>query len=131
METVLFFKLSAAPPQEYTDLEKYFSESGNNTELTETYRSCLAKGELLACKINHDQVSAEQKLGLTKVRPYLFLMLINPIAPTLTVPNRTVIPVYKEVTCVCIFDLVVFLFHLYSHLKLLNLPIVESQIHSL
>ena len=34
----------------------------------------------------------EQKLGLTKVRPYLFLMLINLIAPALTVPNRTVIP---------------------------------------
>ena len=90
METVLFSKFPAAPAQEYTDLEKYFSQSGNNTELTETYRSCLAKGELLVCKINHDQVSAEQKLGLTKVRPYLFLMLINPIAPTLTVPNRTV-----------------------------------------
>ena len=46
----------------------------------------------LECKINHDQVSAEQKLGLTKVRPDLFLMLINPIAPKLTVPNGTVIP---------------------------------------
>ena len=92
METVLFFKFPAAPAQEYTDLEKYFSQSENNTELTETYRSCLAKGELLVCKINHDQVSPEQKLGLTKVRPYLFLMLINLIAPTLTVPNRTVIP---------------------------------------
>ena len=64
----------------------------NSRELTETYRSCLAKAELLVCIINHDQVSAEQKLGLTKVRPHLFLMLINPIAPTLTVPNRTVIP---------------------------------------
>ena len=92
METVLFFKFPATPAQEYIDLEKYFSQSGNNTELTETYRSCLAKGEPLACKINHDQVSAERKLGLTKVRPYLFLVLINPIAPTLTVPNRTVIP---------------------------------------
>ena len=92
METVLFFKFPAAPAQEYTDLEKCFSQSGHNTELTETYRSCLAKGELLVCKINHDQVSAEQTLGLTKVRPYLFLMLINPIAPTLTVHNRTVIP---------------------------------------
>ena len=91
METVLFFKFPAAPAQEYADLEKYFSQSGNNTELTEIYRSCLAKGELLVGKIN-DQVSAEQKLGLTKVRPYLFLMLINLIAPTLTVPNRTVIP---------------------------------------
>ena len=93
METVLFFKFPAALAQEYTDLEKYFSQSGNNTELTETYRSCLAKGELLVCKINHDQVSAEQKLGLTKVRPYLFLMHINPTpTPTLTVPYRTVIP---------------------------------------
>ena len=92
METLLFFKFPAAPAQEYTDLEKYFSQSGNNTELTETYKSCLAKGELLVCKINHDQVSAEQKLELTKVHPYLFLMLINLIAPTLTVPNRTVIP---------------------------------------
>ena len=91
METVLFFKFPAARAQEYTDLEKFFSQSGNNTELTETYRSCLAKGELLVYKINHDQVSAEQKLGLTKVRPYLFLMLIN-LAPALTVPNRTVIP---------------------------------------
>ena len=89
METVLFFKFPAAPAQEYTDLEKYFSQSGNNTE---TYRSCLAKGELLVCKINHDQVSVERNLGLTKVRPNLFLMPINPIAPTLTVPNRTVIP---------------------------------------
>ena len=53
-----FFKFPAAPAQEYTDLEKYFSQSGNNTELTETYRSCLAKEELLVCKINHDQVSA-------------------------------------------------------------------------
>ena len=88
----MFFKFPAAPAQEYTDLGKHFSQSGNNTELTETYRSCLAKGELLVCKINHDQVSAEQKLGLTKVRPYLFLMLINPIAPALSVPNRTVIP---------------------------------------
>ena len=52
----------------------------------------MAKGELLVYKINHDQVSAEQKLGLTKVRPYLFLMLINLIAPALTVPNCTVIP---------------------------------------
>ena len=85
METVLFFKFPAAPAQEYTDLEKYFFQRGNNTELTETYGSCLAKEELLVCKINHDQVSAEQKLGL-------FLMRINPIAPTLTVPNRTVIP---------------------------------------
>ena len=92
METVLFSKFPAAPAQEYTDLENYFSHSGNNTELTKTYRSCLAKGELLVCKINHDQVSAEQKLGLTKVCPYLFLMLINPIAATLKVPNRTVIP---------------------------------------
>ena len=40
-------------------------------------------------KIDHGQVSAEQKLGLTKVRPYLFLMLINPIEPKLTVSNRT------------------------------------------
>ena len=38
-------------------------------------------------KINLDQVSAEQKLGLTKVRKDLFLMLINPIAPKLTVPK--------------------------------------------
>ena len=97
METILFFKFPAAPAQEYTDLEKYFSQSGNNTELIETYRSCLAKGELLVCKINHDQVSAEQKLGLTKVRPYLFLMLINLIAPTLTVPNRTVIPLKSAI----------------------------------
>ena len=36
-----------------------------------------------------DQVSVEQKLGLTKVCPDLFLMLINPIAPKLTVPNGT------------------------------------------
>ena len=77
METVPFFKFPAAPAQEYTDLEKEFSERGNNTELTETYRSCLAKGELLVCKINHDKVSAEQNLGLAKVRPDLFLMLIN------------------------------------------------------
>ena len=75
----------------YTDLEKIFSQSGNNTELTETYRTCLAKGELLVCKINHYQVSAERKLGLTTVRPDLFLMLINSVAPKLTVPNRTVI----------------------------------------
>ena len=85
-ETVLF--------SNYTDLEKVFSQSGNNTELlvTETYRICLAKEELLVCKINHDQVSAEQKLGLTKIRLDLFLILINPIAPKLTVPNGTVIP---------------------------------------
>ena len=106
METLLFFKFPASPAQEYTDLEKYFSQSGNNTELTETYRSCLAKRELLVCKINHDQVSAEQKLGSTKVRLYLFLMLINPIAPTLTVPNRTVIPKGTSPSkigyCVCI-----------------------------
>ena len=87
METVLFSIFPAALAQEYTDLEKVFSQSGNNTELTETYRSCLAKGELLVCKINHDQVSAEQKLGLTKVHTDLFLMLINPIAPKPTVPN--------------------------------------------
>ena len=92
METVFFLNLPAAPAEEYTDLEKYFSQTGNNKELTETYRSCLAKGELLVCKINHVQVSAEQKLGLTKVRPYLFLMLIYLIGPILTVPNRTVIP---------------------------------------
>ena len=92
MVTVLFFKFPAAPAQEYTDLEKYFSQNGNKTELAETYSSCLAKGEFLVCKINHDQGSAEQKVGLTKVRPYLFLMLINPIAPALTVPNRTEIP---------------------------------------
>ena len=76
----------------YTDLEKVFAQSGNNTESTETYRSCLALGEHLVCKINHDQVSAEQKLVLTKVHPDLFLMLINPIASKLTVPNGTVIP---------------------------------------
>ena len=97
METVLFFKFPAAPAQEYTDLEKYFSQSGNNTELTETYRSCQAKREFLVCKINPYQVSAERKLGLTKVRPYLFLMLINPIALTLTVPNRTVIPISSDI----------------------------------
>ena len=79
---MFFIKFPAAPAQEYTGLEKIFSESGNNTDLTETYRSCLTKGELLVCKINHDQVSAEQKLGLTKVRLDLFLMLINPIAPS-------------------------------------------------
>ena len=84
-----FFKFPAARAQEYTDLEKFFTESGTNTE---TYRSCLAKGEHLVCKINHDQVSAEQKLGFTKVRPDLFLILINPIAPKLTVPNGTVVP---------------------------------------
>ena len=60
--------------------------------------SCLAKGELLGCKINPDQVSAKQNLGLTKVRPDLFLMLINPIAPKLTVPNGRVIP---EGTLLC------------------------------
>ena len=63
METVLFFEFPAAPAQEYIDLEKVFSQSGNNTELTETDMSCLAKGELLVCQINHDLVSAEQKLG--------------------------------------------------------------------
>ena len=57
----LFFKFPAAPAQEYTDQEEVASKSGNNTELTETYRSCLAKRDLLVCKINHDQVSAEQK----------------------------------------------------------------------
>ena len=57
----LLFKFPAAPAQEYIDLEEVASKSGNNTEFTETYRSCLAKGELLVCKINHDQVSAEQK----------------------------------------------------------------------
>ena len=62
----------------------FTSESGNNTELTDIYRSCLAKGELLVCKTNHDHVSGEQKFGLTKVRPYLFLMLIIPIASKLT-----------------------------------------------
>ena len=96
METVLFFTFPVAPAQEYTDLEKVFSESGNNTELTETYRSCLAKGWLLVCKINHDQVSAERKLGLIKVRPDLFLMLINPNAPKLTVPYGTVIAETKS-----------------------------------
>ena len=97
VETVLFSNFLSLKPR-YTDLEKYFSQSGNNTELIETYRSCLAKGELLVilCKINHDQVSAEQKLGLTKVRLDLFLMLIhvNPIASTLTVPYGTMIPKY-------------------------------------
>ena len=60
-----FFQIPAAPAQEYTDLEIYVSQSGNNTEQTETYRSCLAKRELLVCNINHDQVSAKQNLGLT------------------------------------------------------------------
>ena len=83
MET-FFFKFPAAPAQESTDLIKVFSESRNNTESTETYRSYLAKGELLVCKINHYQVSAEQKWALTKVGPVVFLMLIN--------PNGTVIP---------------------------------------
>ena len=92
METLLFFKFPAAQAQEYTDLEKVFSKSGNNTELTETYRNYQHKGELLECKINHDQVSAEQKLGLTKVHPDLFPMLINPTASKLTVPYGTVIP---------------------------------------
>ena len=89
METVLFSKA-----QEYTESDqgKSISESGNNTELTETYRSCLTKGELLVCKINHDQVSAEQISGWTKLHQDLFLMLINPIAPTLMVPYGTVIP---------------------------------------
>ena len=52
--------------------------------------------ELLVCKINHESVSAEQKMGLTKVRPDLFLMLINPIAAKLMVPNGTVIPYSAE-----------------------------------
>ena len=73
-------------------MEKVFSESGNNAELNKTQKSCLAKGELLVCKVNHDQVSAEQKLGFTKVRPDLFLMLIYPITLKLTGPNGTVIP---------------------------------------
>ena len=55
METIPFFKFPAAPAQEYTDLENVFSQSGNNTELTETCRRCLAKGEHLICKIIHDQ----------------------------------------------------------------------------
>ena len=63
-ETVLFFKFPAGWPQEYTELEKVIYESGNNTELTETYRSCLDKGELLVCKINHDQVWTEQNIGV-------------------------------------------------------------------
>ena len=75
-------------------MEKVFSQRGNNTELTETYLSCLAKGVLLVCKINHDRVLAEQNLGLTmyNVCLDLFLMLINLIPPSLTVPNGTVIP---------------------------------------
>ena len=89
-----FFKFPAAPVLECTDLEKVFSKSGSITELTEIYKSCLAKGELLVCKINHDQVSAEQILGLSKLRQDLFLMLINPIAPKLMVPNDTVIPLW-------------------------------------
>ena len=51
-----------------------------------------------------------QKLGLTKVHPYLFLMLINLIAPALTVPNRTVIPLTgtnTETTFMCAVPLVV------------------------
>ena len=87
MEIYLFSIFPAAPAQEYTDPEKVFSQIGNNTELAKTYRICLAKGELLVCKINHDQVSAEQKMGLTKVSSDLFLMLINPIAPKLPMAN--------------------------------------------
>ena len=70
METALFFKFPAALAQVYTD---------------------LAKGKLLVCKINHDQVSAVQKLELTKVCLDLFLMLTNPIAPKLSVSNGTAI----------------------------------------
>ena len=73
-------------------MEKVFSQSGSITEKNEIYMRCLAKGEHLLCKINHDQVLEEQKLGLTKVRPDLFQMFINPTAPKLTVPNGTVIP---------------------------------------
>ena len=36
-------------------------------------------------------------MGLTIVNPDLFLMLLNPIAPKLTVPNGTVIPEHIEV----------------------------------
>ena len=43
-------------------------------------------------KINHDQVTAEQNFGMTKVRLNLFLMLINPVAPKLTVTYSTVMP---------------------------------------
>ena len=43
-------------------------------------------------KIYPYQVSVEQKLGFTNVHSDLFLMLINPIAPKLTVPYCTVIP---------------------------------------
>ena len=94
METVLFsnFLLLRLKNTLSQTREKVFSESGNNTELAETYRNCLTKGELLVCKINHDQVSAEQKSGWTKLRKDLYLMLINPIAPTLMVPYGTVIP---------------------------------------
>ena len=54
-------------------------------------------------KIDHGQVSAEHKLGLTKVSPYLFLMLINPIEPKLTVLNRaSVLP--KLSSAAVVFD---------------------------
>ena len=66
METVPFFNFPAAPAQGYT----VFSQSRNNTELTETYRTCLAKGELLVCKINRDQVS-EEKNGVDQSMPGL------------------------------------------------------------
>ena len=41
METILFIKFPAAQAQEYTDLEKVFSQSGNIRELIETCRSSL------------------------------------------------------------------------------------------
>ena len=64
--SIALFVQPVAPAKDYTDLEEVASKSGNNTELTETYRSCLAKGELLVCKINHDQISRAKRL--TKVR---------------------------------------------------------------
>ena len=37
-----FFKFSAAPAHEYTDLAKFISQNGKNTDFTETFWSCLA-----------------------------------------------------------------------------------------
>ena len=61
METVLFSKFPAAPAQEYTDLEKYFSQSVNNTESTKI-------GNLKKMKIEAAQREKDKELELEKLK---------------------------------------------------------------
>ena len=85
-----FYQFSCCSSQRIHRSGKIFFRNGNNTKLNERVGAVWRRASGL--KNKSWPVSAEQNLGLTKVHWDLLLMLINPIAPKLAVPNLTVIP---------------------------------------